>query len=135
MSAGDLLRILMIVIGLLLLCLTVISLAKKHLTESFCIFWGFVSVLFIIAGIVLRPVIWDRYISWSGSMILFVLAFCLLIGGMFFSMRISKLLRQSTELAIQVSLLNQENEMLLAELTKQKENEDRKNEEKDLICY
>lgn len=109
MSVGDWLRLFMIVVGLVTLGVTTTSLARKHMTESFCIFWGIASFLFIVAGILLRPVYLDNYISWSTLAVIFFGTFCLLVGGMYFSVRVSALIRQVTELAIQVSLLNQEN--------------------------
>ena len=121
MVAGDWLRLFMIVIGLFILGLTIISLAKKHMTESFCIFWGIASLLSITSGVILRPTVLSSYISWDSMMIIFVSVICLLIAAMFFSVRISKLIRQVTELSIQVSLLNQENETLLKKLARQNE--------------
>lgn len=117
MSAGDVLRLLLILLGLGLFGMSTISLAKKHMTETFCIFWGIIAVLFIIAGIILRPIGWNQYISWSALLIIFLGIICLLIGSFFFSVRISGLIRQATELAIQVSVLNLENEMLAKELS------------------
>ena len=109
MNAGVWLRLFLIVVGLVILCMTTMSLAKKHMNESFCIFWGIMSFLFIISGIVLRPVEWSRYIS--GHTLVMIL-----FGGMYYSLRISKLMRQVTELTMQVSLLNQENKIVLMEL-------------------
>ena len=137
--AGILLRVFLIVVGLIIFGVTTMSLAKKHMTEVFCIFWGLVSVLFIAAGIMLRPIGWNRYISWSALVLIFFGVICLLIGGFFFSVRISRLMRQVTELAILLSLVNQENEMLIKEIAKYKdehmiaEGERLKHEEENLI--
>ena len=106
----------MIATGLAILSVTVVSLAKKHLTEAFCIVWGIVAVMFICAGIVLRPAQWKIYISWSGLLLVLFGVVLVLAGAFFFSVRISVLTRQIKELTIQVSLLNQENAMILREL-------------------
>ena len=106
----------MIAAGLVILSVTVLSLAKKHLTEAFCIVWGIVAVMFICAGIVLRPTQWKIYISWGGLLLGLFGVVLVLAVAFFFSVRISVLTRQVKELAIQVSLLNQENEMILREL-------------------
>ena len=106
----------MIVAGLVILSMTVVSLAKKHLTEAFCIVWGIVAVMLICAGIVLRPTQWKIYISWGGLLLGLFGVVLVLAVAFFFSVRISVLTRQVKELAIQVSLLNQENEMILREL-------------------
>ena len=115
MQLVDLLRLFEIIAGAILFVLTTVSLAKKRMTESFCIFWGVISVLMILAGIILRPVELNRYISPVGFVIICLGVFCLLMGGYYFSVLISKLIRQVTELAIQISLLNQENEILINE--------------------
>ena len=139
MGAGDLLRLLLIVVGISILSTMIVSLARKNMTESFCIFWGIVSLLFIVSGIVLRPVEWNRYISYAALIIIFCGVAFIVVAALYFSVRISRLIRQSTELAIQVSLLNQENEILLRELKKE-DNEFvttgvDEYEEKDLIYY
>lgn len=134
MSAGDGLRILMIIIGLVILGMTIVSLARRHMTESFCIVWGIVAVVVIFAGIVLQPTQWNRYISWSGLLLILFGATLLLAGAFYFSVRISRLTRQVRELAIQVSLLNQENAMILRELTRNSaENEMEEYEEETLV--
>ena len=136
MSVGVGLRILMIVIGLVILIITIVSLARRHMTESFCIVWGIVAIMAICAGIILRPSQWNKYISWGGLLlILFGLAF-LLAGAFFFSVRISQLTRQVKELAILVSLLNQENAMILNELSGvSAESEVTRDEEENLVRH
>ena len=117
MSVGFGLRLFMIVLGLIILGMTVISLAKRHMTEVFCIAWGIVAFMAICAGIILRPTEWNKYISRGGLLLLLLGVVFLLAGAFFLSLRISKLTRQVKELAIQVSLLNQENGMILRELS------------------
>ena len=116
MSVGDGLRIFMIVVGLIIVGATVISLARRHMTESFCIAWGAIAVMIICAGIILQPSQWSKYISWGGLLLILFGVVVLLAGAFFFSVRISRLTRQVRELAIQISLLNQENAMILREL-------------------
>lgn len=113
MIASICLRVFLAITGVVVFGVATVSLANKHMTESFCLFWGLVSVLFVASGIFLRPSDWNRYISWFALIIVFIGVVCLLIAGFYFSVRISRLMRQMTELSIQVSLLNQENEMLL----------------------
>lgn len=139
MTAGIWLRIFMIAVGLAILGVTTVSLAKRHMTESFCVFWGFIAILCIIAGVTLRPTDWNRYISWSALVIIMFGVICVLTAGFFFSLRISRLIRQVTELSIHVSLLNQENELMLTELSKQNDDfvcadsEKQEHEEENLI--
>ena len=135
MDIIDILRVLWILIGVITFLMATVSLAKRQMTESFCIFWGMVSALLIVGGIVLRPVEWSKYISWSGLVIICLGGLGLLVSGFYFSVWISKLMRQTTELAIQVSLLNQENEILLKQLAKQEAaiNYGETHEEKDPV--
>lgn len=135
MGADIWIRLLLILIGLVILGVTTMSLAKKHMTESFCVFWGLVSILFIVAGILLRPREWNLYMSWQTLVLAFLGVISLLIAGFYFSVRISRLIRQVTELAIQVSLLNQENEILSGRYNAQEADidEGHKHEEDDLI--
>ncbi len=121
MVAGIILKVMLIIVGVIIFGVATVSLAKKHMTESFCLFWGIVAVLFIFAGILLQPLGWNRIISWSALVITFAGIVSVLIAGFYFSVRISRLMRQITELAIQVSLLNQENEMLLKQISKHEE--------------
>ena len=109
-------RLLMVIIGLGILGVTLISLAKRHMTESFCIVWGIVAAAAICAGIVLQPTQWHVYISWRGLALILLGTIFLLAGAFYFSVRISRLTRDVKELAIRVSLLNQENAMILRAL-------------------
>ena len=114
-------RLFMIAAGLVILSMTIVSLAKKHLTEAFCIVWGIVAAMLICAGIILRPAQWSIYISWNGLLLVLLGAVLVLAAAFLFSVRMSVLTRQVKELAIQVSLLNQENEMILRELSAESE--------------
>lgn len=116
-----LIRIILIVIGVVLLGSTIFSLAKRVMTESLCLVWGILSMMFVFAGITLRPVQWVRYISTSGSLIIFVVIVCVIWCSFFITMQISVLRRKNQELAMQISLINQENQRIkerLAELEK-----------------
>ena len=135
-SVGDGLRLFMITAGLVILSMTVVSLAKRHMTETFCIVWGIIAVLFICGGIILQPTQWNRYISWGGLLLILFGIVLLLAGAFFISLYISRLTRQVKELAIQVSLLNQENALVLGEFAKDHaEAEGDKHEEEALICH
>ena len=117
-------RLFMIVAGLAILGMTVVSLTKRHMTEIFCIAWGIVAVLFICAGIILRPTVWSNYISWGGLLLVLFGVALMVMGAFFISLRISKLAREVKELAIQISLLNQENTMILRDLSELPEESD-----------
>ena len=108
MEAGDLLRVIICCGGVILLGITMSSLAKRRMTESFCLAWGIISVALILAGILLRPTMWNRYISITGMFLVLLLGFAVIYIAFFLSTRVSELMRKNQELAMQVSLLNWE---------------------------
>lgn len=112
MEVGNILRIIIIITGVVLLCITVSSLAKRRMTEPFCLTWGLISIIIILAGVLLRPMILNRYISTTGMALVLLLGFCAIYGAYIMSARVSELMRRNLELAMQVSLLNQENEVI-----------------------
>lgn len=117
MEPSTILRIILIVSGVAMLCVTIASLAKRKMNESFCLAWGVVSLSVFVAGIVLRPSEWQTYISGTGLALILVIFFGILYGAYFMSLRISELSRKNQELAIQVSLINQENERIIRRLS------------------
>lgn len=135
MSAGNELRLFMIAVGLVIFGMTILSLVKKHMTESFCIAWGIVSLSIIFAGIILQPTQWNRYISRSGMLLILFGALMLLCGAFYFSVRVSRLTREVRELAIQVSLLNQENEVIVRVLTQDQAEIEMKTDEEALVRH
>ena len=118
MAVGDFLRVSMVVVGIILLLTTISSLAKRKLTETVCLVWGLVSVVFILAGILLRPYGISRYISMTGLFLITIIGVVVLYGAFFISTKLSELARKNHELAVQVSLLNHENKELLKRLEK-----------------
>ncbi|MBR1477152.1 MAG: hypothetical protein IJ608_04215 [Lachnospiraceae bacterium] len=130
MEPGIFLRIIMVGTGLWILLLTVLSLARRRLTEAFCLAWGIIAICFIIAGIVLNPNWWNLYISFEGLLLACLIGFCLIYGVYFVSSNLADVIRKNTELAMQVTLLNTENTELRQELMKIKEAiKDREEEE------
>lgn len=140
MKTGEILRIVMTFGGVLILMETVMSLSKRRLKEQFCLFWGVISVLLIVAGIFLRPIVWSRYVSRTGTIIIIIAAVCVVCCLFYFSIYISVLSRKTQELAMQVSLLNQENERMFIELDRLQEllekacAEGGNDEKKDPVC-
>ena len=116
MEAGDLLRVFVIVMGVWLLAMAVLSLAKRKMTEQFCLAWSIVSVLLVISGVLLNPSTLERYIS----MRILILILLITVGVVwilwFISTQLSVLSRKNQELAMQISLLNQDSEQILKKL-------------------
>ena len=124
METGDLLRIIICCGGVVLLGITTSSLARRRMTEPFCLTWGIISVVLILAGILLRPTLWNSLISYTGMFLVLLLGFAVIYISFFVSTKVSELMRKNQELAMQVSLLNWEKDELwkkLEELSRQME--------------
>lgn len=116
MTMGMILQAIMIVLGGVLLCQTISSLARRKMTEPFCLTWGLISVIVVLAGCLLRPSGIAEYISGTGLILVVLIGFCIVYGAFFMSQIVSDLMRKNNELAIQVSLLNEEREQIYREL-------------------
>ena len=113
MGLGNILQIIMIATGVFLLLVTISSLAHRKMTESFCLAWGLIALILALAGIFLRPSELARYISAMGLLMVVAIGFCVVYVAYFMSIKMSELSRKNHELAMQVSLLEQENERTL----------------------
>ncbi len=121
MSVGDLLRVFMVVTGMVLLWTTIVSLAKRKMTENVCLIWGLVSVVCILAGLLLRPYGISNYISRTGLLLIMIIGVAVLYGAFFVSTKLSELARKNHELAVEVSLLNHENCVMLKKVERLEE--------------
>ncbi len=117
MEAGLLFCVSFIVTGVFLLVAVIVSLAKHKLTETFSVVWAIFAVLLILAGAVIQPTALARYISTRGMLLLLFIAYSILVGAYFLSTSISRLIRRNQELAMQVSLLNNENARIMQQIT------------------
>lgn len=117
---------------------TINSLAHRKMTESFCLAWGLIALILVLAGLFLRPTEWSRYISPMGLMLVVMIGFCVVYVAYFMSIKVSELSRRNQELAIQVSLLRQENQRIveqLEQMTIAMEQEQKcEGNEKDSVC-
>lgn len=102
--------------GIILLIVTINSLAHRKMTESFCLAWGLIALILVLAGFFLRPTEWSRYISPMGLIMVVMIGFCVVYVAYFMSTKVSELSRKNQELAIQVSLLRQENQLVMQQL-------------------
>lgn len=116
MATGDLLRIFVIVMGIWLLVMAVLSLAKRKMTEQFCLAWAIVSVLLVICGILVNPSELDRYISLRILILILLITIGVVWILWFISTQLSILNRKNQELAMQISLLNQDSERIIKKL-------------------
>lgn len=122
------LRLLLVLTGILFLLLDLHAYVRQKLTDTMGILWAVVSAALIVAGAVSVP---GRQELFYVTVLLFIV--CLLL--LFLLFKVSKMLSvlavKNQELAMQVSLLNQENERILHKLGILHDG----NEEKDTVCH
>ena len=106
-------RILMVGTGILFLVLAFWAYTRQKLNDSMALIWVFVSIALVITGAV--PAV-SKHLS--ESVLIFMFIICLLLLFLLFkvSKAVSVLSMKNQELAMQVSLLNQENERILHKL-------------------
>ena len=120
MAVGDVLRLVVIVAGAYMFLKAILSLAKRKMTEPFCLAWAVLSALMILSGILLNPSQLDGYISTRGLILIIMIVSGILWGLWFISTQVSILKRRNQELAMQISLVNNDCEKILRELEKLK---------------
>ena len=120
MAVGDVLRLFVIVAGAYMFLKAILSLAKRKMTEPFCLAWAVLSALMILSGILLNPSQLDGYISTRGLILIIMIVAGILWGLWFISTQVSILKRRNQELAMQISLVNNDCEKILRELEKLK---------------
>ena len=116
MTLGDLLTIFLIMMGICLLVMAILSLAKRKMTEPFCLAGAIVSVLLVICGILIEPSELERYVSLRILILIFLITIGVVWTLWFISTQLSILMRKNQELAMQISLLNQDSERMLKKL-------------------
>ena len=108
MHQGIVIQIILIAAGVILMILAIASLARRRMAEQICVAWGVVAAVFVFAGIVLRPDGWESMFSPIGLLLLVVIGSCAFGSLFLISSRLSEVIRKNNELAMQVSLLNEE---------------------------
>ena len=116
MTMAAVLRIVLILLGCYLLVMTLLSLARRKMSEQFCLVWALMAALMILIGILLKPSAIERFISVRGFILVMLVLFGGILGVWFISTQVSILIRKNQELAIQISLLNQDIERLSIEI-------------------
>lgn len=106
-------RILMVGTGILFLVLAFWAYTRQKLNDSMALIWAFVSIALVITGAVSAV---SKHLN--ESLLIFMFIICLLLLFLLFkvSKAVSVLSMKNQELAMQVSLLNQENERILHKL-------------------
>lgn len=111
-----LLRVLVSGAGVLLLFLSFLQFVRKKMTEGIGLAWGIFSVFLCLLGVIPGLAVWTKYIVGKGAVALFLLTLFSIFGVFSLSSIVSTLVMKNRELAMQVSLLNQEHEQFMKEL-------------------
>lgn len=106
----------MLGMGLLLLIADFRSLVHRKITELMGIGWAVIALLMIIISLVPGLSDWSLLMNHSEYLAGFLMFHILIINAFFVCTQIAQLSMKNRELAMQVSLLNQENERILHEL-------------------
>lgn len=104
--------------GIGIMIVTFVLHAKKKLTVNLAVTWELLGIVAILSGAVPRFSGWSSRIGLGSLVVLLITALLVLWGVYQMTIQISSLLMKNQELAILVSLLNQENERILRELEK-----------------
>jgi hypothetical protein len=118
MSTAAIVKACVILMGIGIMIVTFVLHAKKKLTVNLAVTWELLGIVAILSGAVPRFSGWSSRIGLGSLVVLLITALLVLWGVYQMTIQISSLLMKNQELAILVSLLNQENERILRELEK-----------------
>ena len=108
----------MMAAGVCLLLLTFYMYSKRRLTDNIALGWALFSVVMIMAGAIRAWSGWSRALALASYPMVFAMGGLVILIIFGHSVHLSRIIMRSQELAMQVSLLNQENEETLHELVK-----------------
>lgn len=102
-----------IIVGIVIMITTFLSHARKKITVNLAVVWELLGLAAILIGAVPGLSRWCGSLGHGTAIAMFVIG-CLILSGAFrICVLISLLIMKNQELAMQVSLLNQENEKIL----------------------
>lgn len=107
--------------GILLLTVDFLSYVYQKITVGIGLCWGGFALILIFLGSLPGLSAWSRYIPSEAVPAFLLISFSIIFSVFYLSSAVSQLLRKNQELAMHVSLLNQENETLLEMMRKIKD--------------
>lgn len=116
MKTADIIKIAFVLTGLFIMGLTFYLHSVKKLTVNLAVAWEAIGIGLVLVGAVPVFSAWCYLVSEGTIVAMFLVGVVAVWGGYELSIQISSLSMKTQELAIQVSLLNQENERILKEL-------------------
>ena len=118
MNTATIVKFCVILVGIGIMAITFVLHAEKKLTVNLAVTWELLGIAAILSGAAPKFSGWSSQLSLGSLTVLLITAFLVLWGVYQMTIQISSLLMKNQELAIQISLLNQENERILQELEK-----------------
>ena len=113
---ADILCIITIIEGIVLLIVDFLSFVYQKITIGIGLCWGAFAIVFVLLGAVPGLSDWTGIIPKEAVPAFILISLSILICFFYLSCAVSQLLRKNQELAMHVSLLNQENEIILEKL-------------------
>lgn len=113
MNTSIILRFVMVAIGVIYLVWDYVALIKKQMADILCIGWMVVCLIIILMGSVSPLSNWTALVSGTTGMALLLFIAVVSYGLFRLCFWISDLFFRNRELAMQVALLNQENQDIL----------------------
>lgn len=126
LSTAVIMKIGLIIVGVMIMIMSFVFHAKRKLTVNLAVVWEFLGFALILIGAIPVFSSWCHLLAKGTVIAMFVIGALALWGSYILCILISNLSMKNQELAMQVSLLNQENELMLKEIEKLKE--DREND-------
>lgn len=133
-------RVLLVTEGFLLLGLDFYCFAKRKLTDGIALLWILCSLSICAVGFAPLWDRWARLIGVIGGVLMAALCALWLLAVFWITTLLSQLIKKNNELAMQVSLLNQENEIMLKRIeglshkVAEEKGEMKYSDEKTIIC-
>ena len=121
LSTAVIMKIGLIIVGVMIMIMSFVFHAKRKLTVNLAVVWEFLGFALILIGAVPVFSSWCHLLARGTVIAMFVVGALALWGSYILCILISNLSMKNQELAMQVSLLNQENELMLKEIEKLKE--------------
>ncbi len=106
----------MVIEGIVLLIVDFISFVYQKITVGIELCWSAFAVLLILLGVVPGLSDWSRVVPREAVPAFVLISLAIIFSFFYLSCAVSQLLRKNQELAMHVSLLNQENEIILQKL-------------------
>ena len=120
-TMSDVLQLAVACIGVMLLVIDFMSFVYQKVTEGIGLLWFLLGIILILCAFVPGLNAWLYLLPKSAVPAFLMIGTAFLLSAFYISSLVSQLLRKNQELAMHVSLLNQENESILYELRELKE--------------